>query len=59
MSKFVILFTAWCLILSTGGVAAAYFGWSPYADANGHRTSGPMGGHGGYGGGHFYGPMHK
>ncbi len=59
MSKFLILFAAWCLLLSTGALAAAYYGWSPYADASGRRESGTMTAHGGYGGGHFYGPMHK
>ena len=47
----------WCFLWSVGAVVSAYYGWSPYAEANGaHATPG---GHGGSGGGHFYGPMHK
>ncbi len=59
MSKAVILFAVWCALLTAGALAAAGFGWSPYANASGHAAGGPPGGHGGYGGGYFYGPMHK
>ena len=59
LSKVVILFAMWCFALGAGAAGAAWAGWSPYADASGHAHGGPMEGHGGYGGGHFYGPMHK
>jgi hypothetical protein len=59
MSKALIVFAAWCFVWSLAALSAAYYGWSPYAEANGRAAQPPVGGHGGYGGGHFYGPMHK
>jgi len=59
VSKRLILFAVWCLVWSVIALAAAWYGWSPYADASGHAAQTPMGGHGGFGYGHFYGPMHK
>lgn len=57
MTKRLFLFILWTAVLTSGALAAAWLGWSPYADASGrHQTPG---GHGGYGGGRFYGPMHK
>jgi hypothetical protein len=62
VSKAIILFAVWCVALGAGALAAAFYGWSPYADASGHPGGAPthgQGGHGGAGGGYFYGPMHK
>ena len=56
MSKRLLLFALWCGLLATGSLAAAWYGWSPYADAR-HGGTHAGGGHGG--GVWFYGPMHK
>lgn len=61
MSQRLILFALWCALLVLGAGAAAWTGWSPYADGDGRERSGAHGGpaHGGYYGGFWYGPMHK
>lgn len=59
MSLRALIFMAWCALLLVGMALAAYFAWSPYADTHhGGRHAG-YGGHGGYGYGAYYGPMHK
>lgn len=32
MNKRLILFAAWCLMVFSGSVAAAWYGWSPFSD---------------------------
>ena len=61
MSQRLILFALWCALLVLGAGAAAWWGWSPFADGDGRPQSGAHGGpaHGGYYGGFWYGPMHK
>jgi hypothetical protein len=61
MSKRLILFALWCAVLVMGAGAAAWWGWTPYADGDGRDKGGAHGGgsHGGFYGGYWYGPMHK
>jgi len=64
MSRNVILFGLWCLIVLAGVVVAGAAAWDPFADGNGHHA-GPgehtAHHHGGYGGGYWggFGPSHK
>ncbi|MDE1916448.1 MAG: hypothetical protein KGJ57_09420 [Sphingomonadales bacterium] len=63
MSQRLILFALWVALLVLGAGAAAWWGWSPFADGDSQRErhGGAHGGpsHGGYYGGFWYGPMHK
>jgi len=64
MSRNVILFGLWCLIVLAGVAVAGAMAWDPFADGSGHHD-GPgdhtSHHHGGYAGGYWggFGPSHK
>jgi len=61
VSRGLILFIGWCLLVLGGIAVAGWSAWDPFADGGGKHQGPPDRSqhHGGYGGYWGYGPMHK